>query len=320
MLILTEEEILRAVELEEIVDVIEGSMKLYETGDYDMPTRLHMDYDENTLLLMPCSAEKRVGTKLLTLTPDNEERNLPVIQGCFVLNDAETGEILALIEASSLTALRTGAVGGVSIKHMTPEEVNSVGIIGAGVQGLHQAIYASEIRDIKDIYVFDIDPKQVTDFTDELSKRKPNINIHTAGSNEELLHKSDVIITTTAANKPVLPDHKKAFKGKHVIGIGSYKPDMREFPEAIYDEVDDVFIDTEDAFKETGDLIHPLEQGWINKNQVHTIGKLIDGQLSINKKGTTFFKSVGMALFDLVVANLVYDNAFEKGIGQKLDF
>ena len=320
MLFLNGEEVFKSVKLKEVVNAIEKSMKLYEMGKFKMPTRMHMDYDDNTFLAMPCYAEERVGTKLLTLTPKNKEKDLPVIQGCFTLNDSKNGELLAFIEGSSLTALRTGAVGGVGIKHMTPENVDSVGIIGAGVQGLHQALYASEVRDIEDVYVFDIDQAQIKDFKDKLSDKKSNIKIHSSKSSEHLLKESDIVITTTTANEPVLPDNEDLLKGKHFVGIGSYKPEMREFPEALFKVLDDIFIDTEDALKESGDLIYPLEKGWINEKQIHTMGKLLNGKIKIDKEKTTFFKSVGMALFDLMASSLVYEKALERGIGQEIEF
>ncbi|MFW6197082.1 MAG: ornithine cyclodeaminase family protein [Thermoplasmatota archaeon] len=319
MLFLNKEEIFRSVKLEEVVDVIEESMKLYETGKFEMPTRMHVDYDGNTLLLMPCYAENRVGTKLLTLTPDNKERELPVIQGCFILNDAETGEILAFIEGSSLTALRTGAVGSVSIRNMTSKDISSVGIVGAGVQGYHQALFASKVRAIDTIYVHDINDKRVREFKEKFSESK-DPNIIYVDYVKELVQRSDVVITATTANEPVLPDESKIFKGKHFVGIGSYKPNMREYPKAIYEKIDKIIIDTEDAVDESGDITLPLENGWIGEDQIQTMGKLLNGEIDLNLNKTTFFKTVGMALFDLVTANLVYKKAEELDFGIEIDF
>ncbi|MFP4050572.1 MAG: ornithine cyclodeaminase family protein [Thermoplasmata archaeon] len=318
MLFLNDEEIFRSVELEEVVDVIEESMKLYETGKFEMPTRMNVDYDGNTLLLMPCYAENRVGTKLLTLTPDNKERELPVIQGCFILNDAETGEILAFIEGSSLTALRTGAVGSVSIRNMTSKDISSVGIVGAGVQGYHQALFASKVRAIDTIYVHDINDKRVREFKEKFSESK-DPNIISVDYVKELVQRSDVVITATTANEPVLPDESKIFEGKHFVGIGSYKPNMREYPKAIFEKIDKIIIDTEDAVDESGDIILPLEKEWIGGDQIQTMGKLLNGEIDLDLNKTTFFKTVGMALFDLVTANLVYKKAEELGFGIEIE-
>ncbi|MFW6041096.1 MAG: ornithine cyclodeaminase family protein [Thermoplasmatota archaeon] len=318
MLYLGPNEIFDAVELTEVVDVIENALKLYESDEFEMPTRMHVDYDNNTLLLMPCFAEKRVGTKLLTLTPRNREKDKPVIQGCFILNDSETGEILSIIEGSSLTALRTGAVGAVGVKHTTPKEVSSLGIVGAGVQGFHQALYATEVRDIEDVYVYDINKDQAKVFNDRLSKERNDLNITIVSSSRELLKTSNVVITTTTSKKPVLPNNIEFVKNKHFIGIGSYKPEMREFPRALFDELDGILIDTKDAIHESGDIVVPLERGWIDEGHIHTMGKLLNEDIDIDVYSTTFFKSVGMALFDLLTANLIYKKARESGTEEEI--
>lgn len=318
-MLFNQKDIFEAVELEEVVDTIEESMKFYESGNFEMPTRMHLNYDDNTLLLMPCSAKNKVGTKLLTLTPNNKNRKMPVIQGCFILNDTETGEILAIIDGSSLTALRTGAVGAAGIRNITDENISSVGVVGAGVQGYHQALCASGVRELDSICVFDTDPRKMEEFEEKLSNKK-DLKITKSDSVEELLNLSDVIITATPSNEPVLPDEKKMIENKHFIGIGSYKPEMREFPEAVYRKIDKVFIDTYDAIEETGDIIYPLEKGWIDRSQIYTLGKLLNGDIEVDLTDTTFFKTVGMALFDLVTANLIYEKAEGTDIGTEIEF
>ncbi len=318
MLYLNEEEVFQAVELKEIIEAIEKSMRLYESEDFEMPTRMHMDYDGNTLLLMPSSAEKKVGAKLLTITPANREKDISMIQGCYILSDGVTGEMLSIINASSLTALRTGAIGAVSLKHMTSRDIDSVGVIGAGVQGYHQALYALEVRNLENLWVYDIDEDQLDEFSRKLNQQNVDTEIHKARSSTELVKNSGVVITTTTSTEPVVPDEPGLIKGKHFIGIGSYRPEMRELPRAVFKEVEKVMIDTEDALEETGDLITPLEKGWIKENQIYTIGKLLEGNVDVDFSGTTLFKSVGMALFDLVAVDLVYEEAEKKGLGTEL--
>jgi ornithine cyclodeaminase len=107
--------------------------------------------------------------------------------------------------------------------------------------------------------------------------------------------------------------------GKHFIGIGSYRQDMRELPKALFREVDRVYIDSEHALQESGDLIDPLDSGCIRIENIVTIGKLIKGEVTIGKETPSFFKSAGMAVFDLVSAQYLYTKAKEKGIGTELE-
>jgi len=134
MLILNQEDLLRAVSREEMVDCVEKAVLVYEEKDFNMPDRMCVEYGKNSLLLMPCFTEKSMGTKLVSLFPENEKKDLPVLFGVMVLNDGETGRPLAVLNGSALTALRTGAVGGAGIRHITSEKAKSLGIVGAGVQ------------------------------------------------------------------------------------------------------------------------------------------------------------------------------------------
>ena len=122
----------------------------------------------------------------------------------------------------------------------------------------------------------------------------------------------------SASNTPVIPNDSSLIKGKHFVGIGSYKPNMREFPDALFQELDQCFIDVSHTSTESGDLIYPLKHKLINQNQIFTLGKLISKEVKLSDNSTSLFKSVGMALFDLFVAKLIYAKALEKGIGREL--
>ena len=117
---LTESDILRAAPVSDVLDAIEASMRTYETKEFHMPPRLHVDYEGNTLLLMPCFTRECFGTKLVTLFPRNPEKGQAVLNGIMVLNDAQTGKPVVLLDGPALTALRTAAVASVSIRHLAP--------------------------------------------------------------------------------------------------------------------------------------------------------------------------------------------------------
>jgi len=317
---LTENDILKAVSVNDLLDAIEASMYIYENKEYHMPQRLHVDHEGNTLLLMPCFTKDCFGTKLVSLFPKNPERNIPVLNGIMVLNDAQTGLPLALLNGPALTALRTAAVGSVSIRHLTPENTQSLGIIGAGVQGFYQARVACTARSLKDIFIFDLYLEKTTALIEKLPKVIPDVKLHEASSVEDLLEKSQVVITATTSLEPVLPDKGELLTGKHFVGIGSYKPNMREFPEALFSLLKTVFIDTDHALEESGDLIVPLRNNWIKQEQVTTLGRFLIENRSTEelRTQTTFFKSVGMALFDVCASKLIYEKAIQKGLGQNI--
>ena len=321
MIFLTEKDILHAVTVTEVLDRVEEAMLLYETKDFLMPTRMHIDHGDNVLLLMPCFTKDSFATKLVTLFPDNPKMHLPVLNGLVVLNDIETGVPVALLNGPALTALRTGAVGGVSIRHLAPENTQAFGIIGAGVQGYYQAWLASAAVDLTDIFVFDVDSAKSAALIDRLSSVVSDVNLHAAKSVEELLENVQSVTTATTSAHPVLPENAGLLRGRHFVGIGSYQPHVREFPSTLYTLIENVYIDTRDALEESGDIIAPLANGWITKEQVKTLGGYISRQKADDRTrdDTTFFKSVGMALFDVCISKLVYDRAIEKGLGQEIN-
>ena len=320
MIYLTEKDILSAASVDEMVDTIEASVYLYERKEFHMPQRLHVDHEGNTLLLMPCFTKDGFGTKLVTLFPRNPAKKMSVLNGIMVLNDAQTGVPVALLNGPALTALRTAAVSAVSIRHLASESAHTLGVIGAGVQGFFQAWVACAARPITDIFVYDLDPDKAATLIETLSGKIPHVALHRAACVEDLLKVAQVVITATDSLEPVLPDNEELLAGKHVAGIGSYKPDMREFPRALFNLVETVFVDTEHALQESGDLIVPLRNNWIRPDQVMTLGRFLTGKKSGDelREETTLFKSVGMALFDVCASKLIYDNAIQKGIGQQI--
>jgi ornithine cyclodeaminase/alanine dehydrogenase-like protein (mu-crystallin family) len=304
---------------EEIMDAIEQAYAIETSGAFEMPPRIHIDHKNSTLLYMPCFLDNIFGTKMLTLFPENPAKGKPVLCGLVILNDAESGEPVAILDGAKLTALRTGAVGGVAVRHTTPKNASSVGLIGTGVQGYHQLLFAASARKLTKITVFDLDHNKLKQFCERLSANLPGIIISASKTVEELLDESEIIITATPAEKPVLPDDEKLLQNKSYVGIGSYKPEMREFPRALYNLVDKVIIDTKHGLEESGDLITPLNEGWIERANIIECGKFLNNKGNHGEEvKTRLFKSVGMALFDIVVGNLIYQKAIDNNLGTRL--
>ena len=318
MLILNQKQIESLLSRSEVLEVIEEAFTIFQEGNFDMPDRMHAHYNNITLLLMPCFTSQYFGTKLVSVNPQNQAVGKPSIYGNMILNDSETGEPLALLNGAALTAVRTGAVGATGMKYISKESSESVGIIGTGTQGFTQALFACAVRPIKKINVFDLDDKKLTEFINKLQKKLPEIEFNGMNSSEELVKKSDIIVCATSSENPVIPNDRNLLKDKCFIGIGSYKPNMREFPDALFSQITKVWVDTPFAAKESGDIATPLENNLLQKNQVNTISNLVANK-QYDQAGTTFFKSVGMALFDVVVAEYLYKKAIKENIGTQAD-
>lgn len=320
MLFLNHKNVAASVALPDVMDAIERALVDSERPeDFVLPLRVNVaDKDDNILMLMPCLAAHAWGLKVLTIFPQNPARGKPYIDGMVILYEPETGQPQVLMDGKIVTALRTGAVGGVGIRHLSNPNTRSLGLFGAGVQGYWQIRYACAARDIKDVWVHDAFPEKLPAFFERLGEALPAVNFHIAKDARQLLENCEAVMTATTSLTPVLPDDPGLLKGHCFVGIGSFRPDMREYPDALFEVVDEVYVDTIHALDETGDLLTPIERGLLKQEDVRTIGsRLVAGTCEIPK--TAFYKAVGGALFDLYTADLINREARKKGLGMELE-
>jgi ornithine cyclodeaminase/alanine dehydrogenase-like protein (mu-crystallin family) len=318
MLVLSHDHIIDLLSPPDVVAAVEAALRASEGGRASVPQRLHTDWAGNTLLTMPAIAEGHLGVKLVSVVPGNAARGLPVTTGLMVLNDAETGLPLALMNAAALTAVRTGAVGAVGLDYTTPADTVSVGVIGCGVQGAWQAIFACAVRPVREICCVARESASFDRFTTTVRRHAPSVAITRCSDPRDLLAHTSVVITATTSAEPVLPDDAALLEGKHFVAIGSYKPTMQELPDTVYRLAGHLVIDSELARHEVGDAIRPVEKGILQERDVFTLGQLVTGQRAIDVRRTTAYKSAGMALFDLFVARALFEAAKRQGIGSEI--
>ncbi|MCP1101279.1 ornithine cyclodeaminase/alanine dehydrogenase-like protein (mu-crystallin family) [Aequitasia blattaphilus] len=311
MIVLGKEEIKKRINLNEMMDEIEHAYTVFGEGNYFMPPRQSVEDSNKTMMYMPCYTKEVIGTKILSIFPENAKINLPLIDGVVLLNDVETGQPIAVLDGQTITAYRTGAVGGVGIRHFAKKDAKSVGIIGAGTQGYYQALFAACARELERVNLFNRRGKDMEEYKKNLKeeileKTGREVEICEYKEVEELVKKSDILCTTTTATAPVLPNDAEQLRGKCIISIGSYTPEMREIPDVVCSLVDKVYIELPYAMEETGDLAQPLAEGILKEENVVLMSDYLKGERRAIEKGeTTYFKSVGMALFDICVSHKI---------------
>jgi len=324
MLLLNEEQIRQCLPPETAMKAVEQAFAIQESGNYTMPERLAMPCGEvgNQLLLMPCRSESALTTKLVTVFPSNPARGRPMIQGLVMLCDPHTGDVLALLDAKSLTALRTGAVTGVSVRHLAPEGAHTLGLVGCGVQGFEQVRHSCAAADLKRVLLLDRSADAIVAMKERLSEALPAIEIRSATSMEELMQECQIVITATTARTPILPNDPALYTNKHCVAIGSFEADVREYPDAIFNRIAKAWVDTPHAQVESGELAIPLANGLINPSHIQTLGDLIASGKPADRgaHNCSFFKSVGMALLDMQAARAVYQQARAAGVGTEIEF
>ena len=299
---------------------VEEAFLLQEGDDFLMPDRMHVGKDGNVLLLMPAFSKDHFSTKLASVFPKNPKAGLPSIYASVMLNDGSTGMPLALLDGSVLTGLRTGAVGALGAAFTTPKGIGKLGLIGAGYQGFHQLMFVASVRDIRTVSVYDPFVSDQEAVLNKFRRLLPHVTFSFVQDAAEVVRNAELVVTATTSMEPVIPDDRNLIEGRHFVGIGSYKTEMREFPDALIQLCDSVIIDTDLAAEESGDLRIPIKNGLIKTDQLFRLGQLINGEQQIDTGKTTFFKSVGMALFDLISSKIIYEKATEKGLGIEIEF
>lgn len=324
MIFLSEKAIVESLDLVEMMNKIESAMIFAENGEFAMPLRTNVEFgqDKDSLMLMPCLTPDIWGCKLLTLRPSNPSKGLPFINGAVVLFNAKTGEPQALLEGKTVTAIRTGAVGGVGIRNTAKPDIKSLGLVGAGTQGYWQARYGCAARNtVKEVWVYDVFTDKLPEFVDRLQAALPNVKVKIAKNSVELLEKTQAVMTATTTRIPLFPEDEGLLRGHAFSGIGSYLPDMKEYPDALFKVTGpNVYVDTLHALEETGDIIQPLKSGALKRENIHTYADLISGKFGKGWPETSLCKSVGMALFDVMAAELLCVQAKESGLGVEIDF
>lgn len=309
MLFLNGAEINNLISMSDVIDVIEKYYLNDGEKNSVTPERLFINDQENTALLMPSFYEDYYGAKLIGIAPGNVKINEPTLRGVFLLNNRQTMESLGLFDARTITALRTGAVGGLSMKYLSNKHAKRVGIIGTGDQGWSHLQAACAVRPIEEVYVYNRSRGRLEAFMEKAKKHFPHLKISAPGI-EELVDQSDIIITATTSRDSVLPE-KEDFNmtGKHIVAPGAFKPFMQEVPDFIIREADQIFVDTHAAFLESGEMIKAKKMGRDESN-VLTVKELVKlGDKAYRNNQLTMFKSVGQAIYDILTAKLIYEKS-----------
>ncbi len=268
--------------------------------------REHIPLDQGEdFLLMPAVSPTAIGIKLVTVMAQNPTIGLPLVHGFYLYCDKKTGVPRATFDGSALTTLRTPAASAVATEILSIENVRSLGIFGTGVQARGHIEAMLTVRPNIDQIVISGRTRESTEkFINSLKINKKKINV---GSPEETAA-CDLICTCTSAKKPVIPtDSVKP--GAHLNLIGSFSDEQKEADSKLIHNAE-IFVDHRKAAEEeAGELINAeLEGDWSFENIVGDFSQLIQGKVNRSSlEAITLFKSVGLATWDLIVAEMIYN-------------
>lgn len=325
--ILNQENVTEAISIREAISAVKDAFIQLSAQEAVVPMRsqITVDKDKGISLFMPAYLKKShsLGAKIVSVFPDNPSKKLPTISAVVIVLDANTGRPRAILDGTFLTALRTGAASGVATDLLARQDASTAAVFGAGIQGRTQMEAVCTVRSIDKIWIYDPRASAADAYVRDLKEKGPPFpqDISIAYSPEQAAAQADIICTATTSSVPVFnDDHIKP--GVHINGVGSYTPEMQEIPAATVKRAK-VFVDSVSvSWEEAGDLIIPLQKGLIDKTHVRgEIGELALGQISGRDKedDITFFKSVGVAVQDVSVAQVILQTAEKLGLGLDVD-
>jgi ornithine cyclodeaminase len=302
LLVLSDADVRRVLPMEACIEAMDEVLRSLARGELHQPLRpVFRPQGAETLLgLMPAhrGGERPAWSlKEIVIAPGNPARGLDAHQGGVLLHDGETGELVALLNASPVTEIRTAAVSAVATRALAREGARTVAILGGGVQARS---HAAAMRAVLP------DAEQRTWTRGD------------GGTPEEVLRDADVVCTCTSAREPVLKRRWLA-AGAHVNAVGSSVPTARELDSETVAEAT-LFVDRrESALNEAGDL---LLAGFGEERIAAELGEVLVGSHPgrTSDDELTVFKSLGLGVEDLATAELVVRLAREQGVGTEVEF
>ena len=323
MRILTGEEVRRALPMPTAIEAVREAYRALSAGEIEAPIRGVLPVPGGVLLSMPAHAADSPisAVKLVTFYGENPARGLPAIHGTVVVFDAETGRPHALLEASAVTAIRTGAASGVATDCLARADSHVLAVLGAGAQAPTQAAAVCAVRPIEEIRIFSLEG--ANELADLLrSQYGERLRVILAESAAAAVSRADVICTVTTSHKALFALADLA-PGTHINGIGAFTPQMQEIGVDVVSAAQ-VFVDhRESVWEEAGDLIIARDTGHFAESDIRAeIGEVIAGRVPGRESADelTFFKSVGHAAQDALCAAAIVARAEAEDLGQEIAF
>lgn len=321
--LLTEDHVRSLLPMPELIAAMETAVARFSAGDVLQPMRTVLTVGPTRAWfgVMPAYVEQpaRLGAKLVTVFNENHRRGLPSHLATIILLDPDTGALTALMDGRYITEARTAAVSAVSARHIARPDASTLAIIGSGVQARSHLEAYAEVRALKEVRVWSPNPASRARFVEDMAGHMSAHLVNSDGA-RQAVDGADLIVLATSSPTPVLEDDWVA-PGTHVVSVGACRPDQREMAPALLARAR-LFVDSRAAaLVESGDVAMGIKEGHFTEAHIAgELGAVVLGRLEGRTANDqiTVFKSLGMAVEDVVTADLVFRRAIESGAGAEL--
>ena len=260
------------------------------------------------------------GLKAICVFAGNAALGKDAHQGAVILFDGTTGEMLAVVNASAITAIRTAAVSALATRLLAREDAGDLAIIGAGVQARSHLTAIACVRQLRKVRVAARSLESAERFANEM-QRQCSVTIEPVESSELAVRGADMIVTATTTRDPVLK-REWISRGAHINAIGTFSPKAREIDSATMAAAT-LFTDRrESILNEAGDYLLAAQEGVVNEDSVTELSAVLIGKHAgrSSAEELTLFKSLGLAIEDLASAAFLFDKARQNNQGSWLEF
>ena len=325
VLILSNEDVKKVIDMKEVIDVVEEAFKEKALGYVEMPPKIYLTFEtyNGDLRVMPAYLRRKgiAGVKIVNVHPDNPKKyNLPTVMAIIELVDPKMGAPLALMDGTLITAYRTGAAGGIAVKYLARKSSEIVAIIGAGTQARTQLLAISKVlKDIKEVRVYDIIREKAKAFIEYVSNIIPDAKAVASDNIEQAVRGADIVITVTPSRKPIVMKEWIG-EGVHINAIGADAPGKEELDPGILKRAKIIVDDYEQAMH-SGEVNVPLSKGILSREDIYAeLGEIVSGLKPgrEDEREITVFDSTGLAIQDVATAWYVYNKAVRMNIGSRI--
>jgi ornithine cyclodeaminase/alanine dehydrogenase-like protein (mu-crystallin family) len=315
---LSESDVHQALSMGELIEAMRIALAAFSSGEVVQPVRTALEFGPRAFFgVMPAfdPGAKLVGSKLVTVVPENAAKGLPSHQAIIALFDPATGELLAVMDGRYITESRTAAVSALSARFLAREDARTLAIIGTGVQARSHLEALPLAREFREIRVWSPRASSVEAFV-----ASSHGKVRAAASAEEAVSGADVVVLATASVTPVVRSEWIA-SGTHVIGVGACRPTQREMDGALLGRAKVVVDSRAAALVESGDVLMAIEEEHLTAGRIYAeLGEIAGGRKPGRQTPdeVTVFKSLGLAVEDVVSAGLAYRRAVASGHGAQV--
>jgi len=288
---------------------VESAFSDHGKGLVQMPPKVYVTLPEGDFRTMPAYLPSLsiAGVKVVNVHPGNPAKGLPTVMALTIILDIATGKPVAVINATRLTDMRTGAAGAVAAKYLSPKKEIVLGVVGTGKQAEAQVTAISRELKIRELKVWSRNPDHVRKFADRFMEYPC-----TSGSLEKICD-CDVLVTTTPSRSPIVKS-EWIHDGTHINAIGADAPGKEELDPAILKRAQ-VFVDDTAQALHSGEINVPVTKGIFRETDIAgTLGEVVIGKKKRADAGSiTVFDSTGLAIQDLAIAHIAMRH------GEKID-